>query len=229
MSLTQNGSLNGGQSTVLTDQTNGNLLIDNGSTPQEAQRPIIENPILALNLVDPSADWFDVWDSSTNQMVRIPAMRPSQLTYKADGLNDTRAGDLGTTTSGIYAVHDHIHPILALTIPVLPNCSVTGSGGALVSQTINRQRATEETISYVLQVRTTNTLAATWLTITPPVLVGYYLSNFTNSTYDPAAANIAPYYGTHPSFVWTGTVLYLRPRVANLNLYHNINLTYTLN
>ena len=230
MSLTQSGSLGGsGTPTVLTDQANGMLLINNGSTPQEAQRPIQELGILAPNLIDPNADYYDVWDASAGRMVRTLAHRASQTNYLADGLNNTRAGSLGNTTTSIYAAWDHIHPITALTLPALPNCVVTGSGGALVSQTLNRQRATEETLTYVIQVRTSNTAATAWMRITPPTLVGYYLSSFTNYTYDPSAANLAPFYGTHPTFVWTGTILYVRPRAVNLDLYHNITLTYTLN
>ena len=162
-------------------------------------------------------------------MVRVPALRASQLTYKADGLNDTRVGDLGTITSGIYAVHDHIHPILALTIVALPNVAVVGSGGAFVSQSVNRQRATEETIRYIIQVTVTNTASTAWLTLTPPVLPGFYLSDLTNYTYDGSAVNTAPYYGTHPSFVWGGSTIYERPRANNLTQIFNIGLEYILN
>lgn len=224
----QSGTLSSNPVT-LTDQANGLLLIDNSTTPQEAQRPILELPILALNTVDPSADWSDVWDSSAAQMVRVPAVRASQLTYKADGLNNTRAGDLGTITSGIYAVHDHIHPIIALTLVTLPNVAVTGSGGAFVSQAVTRQRATEETMVYVLQVTVTNTASVTWMTLTPPVLPGFYLAQLNNYTYDSASANLAPYYGVHPTFVWAGTVIYERPRVNGLNQIFNIGLEYILN
>lgn len=224
----QSGTLSSNPVT-LTDQANGLLLIDNSTTPQEAQRPILELPILALNTVDPSADWSDVWDSSAAQMVRVPAVRASQLTYKADGLNDTRAGDLGTITSGIYAVHDHIHPIIALTLVALPNVAVAGSGGTFVSQAVTRQRATEETMVYVLQVTVTNTASVTWMTLTPPVLPGFYLAQLNNYTYDSASANLAPYYGIHPTFVWAGTVIYERPRVNGLNQIFNIGLEYILN
>jgi hypothetical protein len=224
----QSGTLSSNPVT-LTDQANGLLLINNSTASQEAQRPILELPILALNTVDPSADWSDVWDSSAVQMVRVPALRASQLTYKADGLNDTRAGDLGTITSGIYAVHDHIHPILALTIVALPNVAVVGSGGAFVSQSVNRQRATEETMVYALQVTVTNTASVTWLNLTPPVLPGFYLSQLNNYAYDSSSVNLAPYYGVHPTFVWAGTVIYERPRANGLNQIFNIGLEYILN
>jgi len=224
----QSGTLSSNPVT-LTDQANGLLLIDNSTTPQEAQRPILELPILALNTVDPSADWSDVWDSSAAQMVRVPAVRASQLTYKADGLNNTRTGDLGTITSGIYAVHDHIHPIIALSPIALPNVAVSGSGGNFVSQSIVRQRTTEETLRYTLQVTVTNTSSSTWLTLTVPVLPGFYLSDLTNYTYDSASANNAPYWGTHPTFVWAGATIYERPRANNLNQVFNIGLEYILN
>ena len=73
--ISQSGSIS--VTTTLTDQANGNLLIDTNSVQQEAQRPIMELPTLVLSSVDTNADWFDVWDSSAAQMVRVPAMRPS--------------------------------------------------------------------------------------------------------------------------------------------------------
>lgn len=71
-------------------------------------------PILARNLIDPNADYDDVWDASAGQMVRVLATRASQTNYLADGVADTRTGSLGTTNSSIYAVRDHIHPIVKI-------------------------------------------------------------------------------------------------------------------
>ena len=85
MSLTQNGTLNGGGTpTILTDQANGLLLVDNGSTPQTAIRPIQELGIMTRNLVDPNADYEVVYDASTGNHVRVLATRASQTNYLAD-------------------------------------------------------------------------------------------------------------------------------------------------
>lgn len=175
MSLTQNGTLNsGGTPTVLTDQANGLLLIDNGSTPQEAQRPILELPILANNLVDPSVDWFDAWDTSTSRMVRMSAMRASQLTYKADGLNDTRVGDLGSVNSSIYAVHDHIHPILAIvTPPATPIITASGTGLTITNQNLIRVLTEEESVTYHILVIATQTASNAWNALIVPSIAGY--------------------------------------------------------
>ena len=193
------------------------------------QRPHLALPILTRQNVDPNADWDDIWDGSTGRMVRVLATRASQTNYLADGVGNTRTGSLGTINSSIFSVWDHVHPIIALTIPALPNFAVSGSGSALVSQSISRQRATEETIEFTVQVTTSNTLAATWMILTPPTITGYTLVGLTNYTYDGAAANLSPFWGTHPSFVRAGALIYLRPRAVGLSLTHNINLTYILN
>ncbi len=160
--------------------------------------------------------------------VTIP--RVSQAFPLQNGVGDTRVGAIGTAGTNIFAAWNHQHPITAITIPALPNVTVSGSGSALVSQGIVRQRSTEETVTYTIQVRTSNTLAAAWMTITPPALAGYYLSKFENvGTYESATANVAPYWAVHPVFVWSGTTQYMRPRAINLDCYHNIILEYTLN
>ena len=133
--ISQSGSIS--ITTTLTDQANGNLLIDTNSVQQEAQSPIMELPTLVLSSVDTNADWFDVWDSSAAQMVRVPAMRPSLANYLADGINDTRTGGIGTTTSGIYAVWNHIHPIIAITAPAQPVIVAGGTGLVIVNTVIN--------------------------------------------------------------------------------------------
>jgi hypothetical protein len=156
--------------------------------------------------------------------------RVSQAFPLQNGVLDTRNGAIGTTGTNIYAAWNHQHPLVALTVPALGNCAVSGSGGTLVSQSTTRVRATEETVTYTIQVTTTNTSATAWLTITPPAITGFYLTKVINAgTYDASAANLAPYFGTHPSFVWAGTTVYLRPRAINLTLVHNIILEYTLN
>lgn len=156
--------------------------------------------------------------------------RVSQSTPLQNGVLDTRTGAIGTAGTNIYAAWNHQHPLVALTVPVLPNCVVSGSGSALVSQTITRVRATEETITWTIQVRTSNTAATTWLNITPPAIAGFYLSKFINvGSYESATANVTPYWAVHPTFVWAGTTLYMRPRAANLDVYHNLILEYTLN
>lgn len=193
------------------------------------QRPHLALPILQRQNIDPNSDWDDVWDVSAGRMVRVLATRASQTNYLADGVGNTRTGNLGNINTSIFAAWDHVHPIIALTPPSLPNCAVSGSGATFVSQTVPRQRATEETVEYTIQVTTSNTLAAAWMIITPPTIAGYTLVGLTNYTYDDAAANLAPYWGTHPSFVRAGALIYLRPRASGLSLIHNINLTYILN
>ncbi len=177
MSTTYQGSKKQlpGSPTILTDQTNGLLLVDNGSTPQEAQRPILEQPILANNLIDPSNDWFDMWDASAGRMVRVLATRASLLTYKADGLNDTRAGSVGTTTSSIFAVHDHIHPILAIaTPPATPVLVASGSGLSISQQILTTVVLTEEeSITFNFRVLCLQTISNAWNILTVPNIAGF--------------------------------------------------------
>ena len=189
-----------------------------------ATAPIINSNLLTWNSTN------GLLTSTVNGIAASATIpRVSQAFPLQNGVLDTRNGAIGTAGTNIFAAWDHQHPIIALAVPALGNCAVSGSGGTLVSQTIARVRATEETVTYTLQVTTTNTAATAWLTITPPAITGFYLTNVVNSTYDASAANLAPYFGTHPSFVWAGTTVYLRPRAINLNLVHNIILEYTLN
>lgn len=213
----------------ITNNIDGTVVVIGEGQIFVMQRPHLALSILQRQNIDPNSDWDDVWDASTGRMVRALATRASQTNYLADGVGNTRTGNLGNINTSIFAAWDHVHPIIALTPPSLPNCAVSGSGATFVSQTIPRQRATEETVEYTIQVTTSNTLAAAWMIITPPTIAGYTLVGLTNYTYDGSAANLAPYWGTHPSFVWAGGLIYLRPRAAGLSLTHNINLTYILN
>ena len=62
--MSQQGN-NNPSSTTITDLANGTVNIDNLVNPQTAIRPINELSILALNLVDTSADYFVMYDAST--------------------------------------------------------------------------------------------------------------------------------------------------------------------
>ncbi len=166
--MSQQGN-NNPSSTTITDLANGTVNIDNAVNPQTAQRPINELSILALNLVDPSADYFDVYDASTWNHVRVPAMRPSQASYLADWLNDTRAGSLWTITSGIYAVHDHIHPVTKLS-PFATPPTITFAWFTAPTWTVNlsydTESGTEETINYFYQWSLTIPNAIAWRNFT---------------------------------------------------------------
>lgn len=215
MSLTQNGTLNGGGSpTILTDQANGLLLVDNGSTPQEAQRPILEQPILANNLIDPSNDWFDMWDVSAARMVRVSAMRASQLTYKADGLNDTRAGDLGSINSGIYAVHDHIHPILAITAPTTPVITLVSGTMTITPILISTTITEEECVTFQFRVQCDIPIHTNvWQVFTVPSIAGFKtpiisISGTYRQTGNPVGTPTAPYMGNESS-LWGSNAIYV--------------------
>lgn len=214
--------------TDLTDQANGYLLIDNGSTNQQAARPVMELGILQRQNVENGVDYTYVWDNSTGQLMRTPATRASQLNYLADGVGDTRVGSLGNINTNVFASNDHRHPIEALTIPALPTFAVAGLGSAITSTAINRQRATEESIEYTVQVTVTNTTLGNWITLTAPTITGYYLAGLDCDVYLSSVATTAPYYGVQPSFVWGGTTIYVRP-VDTVAKVYNINLTYILN
>lgn len=167
---TQNGTLSG--VTILNDQTNGLLQITSGSTTQEAQRPIPELTILQRQNIDPNADYDDVWDASAGRMVRVLATRASQLSYKASGLNDTRLGDLGSINSSIYSVHDHIHPIIAITAPAQPIISVGGM--TLVSTFLNATPVTEEeSVTYEMTIQVTQPIANAWSFFRVPNITGF--------------------------------------------------------
>lgn len=167
---TQNGTLSG--VTILNDQTNGLLQITSGSTTQEAQRPIMEQPILQRQNIDPNADYDDVWDASAGRMVRVLATRASKLSYKASGLNDTRLGDLGSINSSIYSVHDHIHPIIAITAPAQP--VITVSGMTLAGTFLNATPVTEEeSVTYEMTIQVAQPIANAWSFFTVPNIAGF--------------------------------------------------------
>ena len=236
MSLTQNGTLNGGGTpTILTDQANGLLLVDNGSTPQEAQRPILEAPILANNLIDPSADWFDMWDVSAARMVRVSAMRASQLTYKADGLNDTRAGDLGSINSGIYAVHDHIHPILAITAPTTPVITLVSGTMTITPILISTTITEEEGVTFQFRVQCNIPVHTNvWQAFSIPSIAGFKVPVVTvNGTYrqngNPTGYPLAPVMGGEAS-LWGGNTIYVGSFTENVatTRYVHFNVKYVI-
>lgn len=169
--LTQTGSINN-DSTLVTDNVNGTTTIDNGSTPQDVQSPIMEQPILQRQNIDPNADYDDVWDASAGRMVRVLATRASQLSYKASGLNDTRLGDLGSINSSIYSVHDHIHPIIAITAPSQP--VITVSGMTLAGTFLNATPVTEEeSVTYEMTIQVTQPIANAWSFFRVPNITGF--------------------------------------------------------
>ena len=202
----------------------GNIMTSNVSGSIDTAKIINSNTII-WNSIN------GLLTSTVNGVIATATIpRVSQAFPLQNGVLDTRTGSIGTAGTNIFAAWDHQHPLIALTVPILPNCAVSGSGGSLVSQNVARVRATEESITWTIQVNTTNTAAATWLVITPPAIAGFYLSKVINAgTYDSASASLAPYWGSHPSFVWAGTAIYLRPRAVGLSLTHNIILEYTLN
>lgn len=167
---TQNGTLSG--VTILNDQTNGLLQITSGSTTQEAQRPITELSNISADQIDPNADYFDVFDASTNRLVRVLAMRASQTNYLGDGSNDTRAGSIGTIGSSIFAVWNHIHPIIAITAPTQPVISVTGM--TLVSTTLNSTPITdEESVTFEMSIQINQPVANAWSFFRVPNITGF--------------------------------------------------------
>lgn len=169
--LTQTGSINN-DSTLVTDNVNGTTTIDNGSTPQDVQSPIMEQPILQRQNIDPNADYDDVWDASAGRMVRVLATRASQLSYKASGLNDTRLGDLGSINSSIYSAHDHIHPIIAITAPAQPVIAV--SGMTLAGTFLNAGAVTEEeSVTYEMTIQVTQPIGNAWSFFTVPNIAGF--------------------------------------------------------
>ncbi len=236
MSLTQNGTLSGGGTpTILTDQANGLLLVDNGSTPQEAQRPILEQPILVNNLIDPSNDWFDMWDVSAARMVRVSAMRASQLTYKADGLNDTRAGDLGSINSGIYAVHDHIHPILAITAPTTPVITLVSGTMTITPILISTTITEEECVTFQFRVQCDIPIHTNvWQAFSIPSIAGFKVPVVTvNGTYrqngNPTGYPLAPVMGGEAS-LWGGNTIYVGSFTENVatTRYVHFNVKYVI-
>lgn len=222
--ISQSGSMS--VTTTLTDQANGNLLIDTNSVQQEAQRPIMELPTLLLSNVDPVADWFDVWDSSAAQMVRVPAMRPSLANYLADGINDTRAGSLGTTTSGIYAVWNHIHPIIAITAPAQPVITAGGTGFVIVATTLNSTTTEEECVTYSITLECTQTVSNSWNFLTIPSIAGYKrpivtITSMYRSTGNP---NLAAGWTNAPSMAIEASN-YLNSNTIYLNLANRTQAT----
>ncbi len=176
------------------------------------------------------------WDSTTGNVTSTvdgvvataTFPRVSQATPLQNGVLDTRVGAIGTAATNIFAAWNHQHPLVAMAIPVLPPFAAAGQGGAVVSTGITRQRATEESVEYYVQVRTSNTGTAQWMTLTAPTITGFYLTEMECTVYDATVGNTAPYYGQHPSFNWAGQTTYIRPLNTNQKIW-NCSLTYYLN
>ena len=218
----------------ITDLANGTVNIDNSVNPQTAQRPINELSILALNLVDPSADYFDMYDASTWNHVRVPAMRPSQASYLADWLNDTRTGSLWTITSGIYAVHDHIHAITRRALTATPVLTAWGTGHVIVSQNLQINNTDEESEEYVLFVNHTITAWGAWATFAIPAKAWYQQPIVTSQwTYRQTGTST----GQIPApvmwdelciYAWGAWYVWPLTRSQALTYYSTLHLKYTL-
>lgn len=231
--LTQNGTLN--TSTTLTDQANGTVLIDNGSTPQEAQRPILELPILTRNLIDPNADYDDVWDASAGQMVRVLATRASQANYLADGLNDTRTGSLGTIGTSIFAAWDHIHPIIAITAPATPVITV-GSGAMTIVQNLLSTVTEEECVTFQMRIDCNIPIhTGTWQMFQIPSIAGFKTPIVSiEGTYrnagNPTGYPIVPVMGQEAS-LWGNNLVYVGSFTENVatTRFVMIKIKYVIN
>ena len=140
---TQSGSLSNGANVTLTDQVNGYLLIDNGTTPQGSPRPVSELTILQRQDVENGSDYEYVWDNSAATLKRTPSTRASQLAYQSDGVGNTRTGSVGNINTNLYSAFDHVHPIIAITAPATPTLTVA-SGGLTISQSLLTTPITQE-------------------------------------------------------------------------------------
>jgi hypothetical protein len=214
MSGTQSGSLGGGGTpTILTDQANGYLLIDNGSTPQTSPRPISELGILQRQNVENGADYEYVWDNSAATLMRTPAVRASQLNYLGDGLNDTRAGSLGNINTNIFSAFDHIHPIIAITAPAAPTLTVS-SGALTISPSVLATITEEEAVTFIMAI-ICNIPAHTsvWQSIAIPNIAGFKtvipsILGCYRQTGNPTGLPAAPYMGAEFT-IYTPNLLYI--------------------
>ena len=150
--MTQNGNLSTNP-VILTDQTTGLLLTDNGVNPQQAIRPINELTILTRQSIDQNADYEVIYDASTGNHVRVLATRASQTNYLADGINDTRTGSIGTINTSIYSAFDHIHPIVAITAPATPVITVVSGTMTITPIIISTTITEEEGVTFQFRVQ----------------------------------------------------------------------------
>lgn len=226
--VTQIGTLSG-NNTVITDQTNGLVLIDNGSTPQEAQRPITELPILTNDLIDQAADWYDMWDASANQMVRVRPGRASLTFPLADGINDTRTGNPGTANTAIYSAFDHIHPIIAITAPPIPTLVVSSGTLTITTVSIATSVTDEESVTFQLRVQCNIPIhTSVWQAFSIPSIAGYKAPIITvDGTYrssgTPTGLPPAPYMGNEASR-W-GNLIYVGGFTENVATTRYITIT----
>lgn len=236
MSGTQNGSLGGGGTpTILTDQTDGYLLIDNGSTPQTSPRPISELGILQRQNVENGADYEYVWDNSAATLMRTPAVRASQLNYLGDGLNDTRTGSLGNINTNIFSAFDHIHPIIAITAPTTPTITLA-SGTMTITPILIGPTITEaEAVTFQFRVQCNIPVHTNvWQAFSIPSIAGFKSPIVTvNGTYrqsgTPTGFPTAPYMGNEAS-LWGGNTVYVGGYTENAATirYVHLNIKYVI-
>jgi len=202
-----------GGSVIITDNINGTTTIDNGSTPQDVQSPILEQTILVRSSIDPNADYDDVWDASAGRMARVLSTRASQSNYLADGANDTRAGNIGSIGTSIYAAWDHIHPISAITAPATPTLTVT-SGTMIITPTLVSTVTEEESVTFNFTVRCDIPIhTSVWQVFTVPSIAGFKtpiisISGTYRQTGNPVGTPKAPYMGNESS-LWGSNAIYV--------------------
>ena len=238
MSLTQSGSLGGsgsGTPVVLTDNTNGTLTVDNGSTPQNTIRPIPELSILTRQNIDPAADYEVIYDDSTGNHVRSLATRASQTAYLGDGLNDTRTGNLGNINTSIYAAWDHIHPIIAITAPTTPTITLASGTMTITPILIGTTITEEECVTFQFRVQCDIPIHTNvWQAFSIPSIAGFKAPIVTvNGTYrqngNPTGYPLAPVMGGEAS-LWGGNTIYVGSFTENVatTRYVHFNVKYVI-
>lgn len=170
--MTQNGNLSTNP-VILTDQTTGLLLTDNGVNPQQAIRPINELTILTRQSIDQNADYEVIYDASTGNHVRVLATRASQTNYLADGINDTRTGSIGTINTSIYSAFDHIHPIVAITAPATPVITVVSGTMTITPIIISTTITEEEGVTFQFRVQCNIPIHTQWQAFQVPNIAGF--------------------------------------------------------
>lgn len=226
--------------TIITDLANGTVNIDNWINPQRAIRPINELTILQRQNIDPNADYDVIYDASTWNHVRVLSTRASQTNYLADWVNDTRTGSLWTINSSIYAVWNHIHPIIKLS-PFATAPTITFAWFTTPTGTANLTylRSTEETITYVYQGSLTIPNTIGWRNFTISNVAWYTMKSTVMNLYRLTAMTGYPWTNTMESwqcsnnFWWSSTTyLYngstLPWAVINISSFR-VEVEYTLN
>ena len=148
---------------------------------------------------------------------------PAVLTPLADGVADTRSGQVGVSL--LYAREDHVHPLVRIATPPVAPAAVLAGGGTITAQAGTVLGTTEETVTYRIEVTTSITGGTGWRSVTLATIPGYTALDCSVTAYRTSGT-----IGPVPLLNWAvNQAQYRKTTAGTHNIVFVFHATYRLN